>query len=414
MKNRLEIAKTLLRNDGVIFVHCDNNEQAYLKTMLDDIFQRENFIETITVVNNPAGRDYGGIANMHEFIHVYSRMPECVVYSLPDPEKEFPFTDSIGGFETRELRNRNVKFNDKNRPNLCYPFYINPEKEVDNGFLEISLTKKSGFIELYPAKSQGIQTVWRWGKEKSLENLNINIVAKQMENGASYMIVEKYRKKEKMARSVWYDKDVNGQRGTLHLKELFKAKLFEHPKPEETLARVLQIGTQEGDLVLDFYAGSGTTGAVAHKMNRQYILIEQLDYIHDLPEARLKKVINGEQGGISKTVNWKGGGSFLYCELMQWNEAWMDKIQKAKTSSELKALWKEISKNAYLHYSIDIKTVNDNLSDFEQMPVKEQKQFLIEALNKNQLYVNNSEIKDRDYKVTDADITLNALFYQEQ
>jgi adenine-specific DNA-methyltransferase len=351
---------------------------------------------------------------MHEFIHVYSNSIDYTVYNLPDSKKEFPYTDKIGGFETRELRNRNIKFNEKNRPNLCYPFYINSKKTDANGFFEISMEKKPGFIELYPAKSQGIQTVWRWGKEKSSENLNINIAAKLMENGSSYMIIEKYRKKERMARSVWFDKEVNSERGTLHLKNLFGKKLFDHAKPEETLARILQIGSQEGDLVMDFFAGSGTTGTAAHKMNRRYILIEQMDYIHDLPEARLKKVIKGEQGGISESVNWKGGGSFIYCELMEWNEAWMAKIQRTKTTAELKAIWKEMSKNAYLNYYIDVKAVDDNISDFEALSLEEQKQFLIETLDKNCLYVDCSEMKDIDYNVSETDKKLNALFYSEK
>ncbi len=180
MKNRLDIAKNLLKSNGVIFVHCDNNEQAYLKILLDEIFDKEQYLETITVVNNPRGRDYGGIANMHEFIQVYAKSSENYeMYRAIDEEKKFPYEDNIGPFETRELRNRNIAFNDKNRPNLCYPFYVNPEKRIDNDFLEISLEPKDGFVKVMPAKSQGIQTVWRWGKEKALENLNKNIAGKK-------------------------------------------------------------------------------------------------------------------------------------------------------------------------------------------------------------------------------------------
>src|SRR5690554_6573059 len=161
MENRLQISKELLKDDGVIFVHCDNNEQAYLKVLLDDVFGTHRFIEIITVVNNPRGRDYGGIANMHEFIHIYSRNDTSFeMFPMIDADKKFPFEDNLGPYETRELRNRNTAFHDKNRPNLCYPFYVNPKNEVDNGFLEISLDKKEGFIEVMPAKSQGIQTVW--------------------------------------------------------------------------------------------------------------------------------------------------------------------------------------------------------------------------------------------------------------
>lgn len=127
MKNRLEVAIKLLADNGVIFTHCDNNEQAYLKVLMDEVFGSNNFIETITVVNNPRGRDYGGIANMHEFVHVYAKNKVlCKLNRLEYADKEFPFTDSIGGYEVRELRNRNTAFNDSNRPNLCYPFYVNP------------------------------------------------------------------------------------------------------------------------------------------------------------------------------------------------------------------------------------------------------------------------------------------------
>jgi len=166
--------------------------------------------------------------------------------------------------------------------------------------------------------------------------------------------------------------------------------------------------------VLDFFAGSGTLGAVAHKMGYQYILIEQLDYIHELPEQRLKNVINGDTSGISKAVGWKGGGSFIYCELMQWNELYMGKIQGAKTTAELKAIWKEISQKAFYNYFIDVKKINENVSDFEQLPIKDQKKFLIETLDKNQLYVNHSEIDDADYKVSDEDKKLNSMFYSRK
>jgi len=163
MKNRLEVARELLRDDGVIFVQCDDNEQAYLKVLMDDIFGKENFIEVITVVNNPRGRDYGGIANMHEFINVFSKTLNYDLFGVLDKTKTFPFKDSIGGFEIRELRNRNIKFNDKNRPNLLYPFYVNPSNKDDNDFYKIELLKQKGWVEVYPLKSQGVQTVWRWG-----------------------------------------------------------------------------------------------------------------------------------------------------------------------------------------------------------------------------------------------------------
>jgi adenine-specific DNA-methyltransferase len=375
VKNRLDIAQELLQDDGVIFVHCDDNEQAYLKVLMDEIFGRDNFIEVVTVVNNPRGRDYGGIANMHEFINVYSKTPAYKLYRLVDENKEFPYQDKMGGFETRELRNRNIIFNDENRPNLFYPFYLNPNEQDENGYYQISLDKKSGWIEVLPAKSQGVQTVWRWSKEKAKEQLNINICGKGMKNG-NYQIIEKYREKSRMARSVWWDKEVNSERGTLHLKELFEHKVFDNPKPEETLKRIIEMSTRPDDVVLDFFAGSGTTGAVAQKMNRQWIMVEQMDYVDNVMVERLKKVI-GEKvkmpgklseeikydtGGISEVVNWHGGGDFIYCGLFKYNESYMDNIQSAKMSDQLIEIWKDISKNSFLNWYINPEAPQDAIS----------------------------------------------------
>jgi adenine-specific DNA-methyltransferase len=413
MKNRLTVAKSLLSKTGVIFIHCDNNEQATLKILLDEIFGKEQFIETITVVNNPRGRDYGGIANMHEYIHIFSKGQfDYEMFRLVDDEKVFPFTDEIGGFETRELRNRNTAFNDTNRPNLCYPFYVNPNKELDNGFLELSIEPKDGFIEVWPAKSQGIQTVWRWGKEKSTENLNINIAGKAMQENGRYMIVEKYRDNSRLARSVWWDKEVNSERGTVHLRELFGSKVFNFPKPETLLSRIIQISTVEGDIVLDYHLGSGTTATTAHKMQRQYIGIEQMGYIEDVAVERLKKVIDGEQGGLSKQVNWKGGGSFVYLQLKKYNQIFIEQIEDAKDTKALLKVWEQMKDKSFLNYNIDIQKQDEHLEEFKTFTLAEQKQHLCELLDKNQLYVNLSSLNDKDFACTDEEMKVTKDFYQ--
>lgn len=412
MKNRLEHAKKLLNDKGVIFIHCDNNEQAYLKVLCDEIFGRNNFVETITVVNNPAGRDYGGIANMHEFIHVYLKNYSAnALYNIVDENKKFPYKDSLGGFEVRELRNRNTTFNVDNRPNLCYPFYVNPDKKIDNDFLEISLKPKEGFIEVMPAKSMGVQTVWRWGKEKSAENLNVNVVGKKMQETGRFMIVEKYREKSKMARSVWYDKDVSSQKGTIHLRELFGEKIFNFPKPEELLQRILQIGTKENDIVLDFFLGSGTTAAVAHKMKRQYIGVEQMDYVETVTVERLKKVIEGEQGGISKAVNWEGGGSFVYCELAKLNQNFVEEIQTARDFETIWAIYKKMVKSGFISCKVKPEDIEAAAKDFEELSLDNQKKFLMELLDKNLLYVNYCDIDDEEFGITDADKKFTRSFY---
>ncbi|HHF3374680.1 TPA: site-specific DNA-methyltransferase, partial [Haemophilus influenzae] len=417
MKNRLEIAKTLLADDGVIFVHCDKNEFAYLKVLMDEVLDRENYIETITVVNNPRGRDYGGIANMHEYIHVYAKhKTNYELYKVEDPNKEFPYKDEIGGYEVRELRNRNTAFHMNNRPNLCYPFFVNPNKEIDNGFLEISLTPEIGFIEVMPAKSMGIQTVWRWGKEKSAQNLNINLVGKKMKEEGRYMIVEKYRESKRMERSVWWDREVNSERGTIHLRELFGEKIFSFPKPEELMKRIIQIATNPNDIVLDYHLGSGTTAAVAHKMNRQYIGIEQMDYIETLAVERLKKVIKGEKGGISKAVNWQGGGEFVYAELAPFNETAKQQILACENSDDIKTLFNELCERYFLKYNVSVKEFSQIIEqpEFQSLPLDEQKQMVLEMLDLNQMYVSLSEMDDEQFAdcLNDDDKALSRAFYQ--
>ena len=290
--SRLRLAKDLLATNGVIFVSLDDNESANLKKICDEVFGAVNFIGQITVVGNPRGRDYGGVARMHDYLFVYKKSPEAVINLIEDSENNFKMFDSLGGFELRELRNRNIKFNKENRPNLYYPFYINPTTEDEHGLHEISLEPKDGWIELYPLESQGVNTVWRWGKQKSQENLNVNIKAKPMRNG-SYMIVEKYREGRMMARSVWWGKDTNTEKGTLLVKELMEGKVFDYPKPVEMLMKTIEMGTDsdEGAYVLDFFSGSGTTAHAVMQLNakdggnRKFIMVQLPEETDEKSEA---------------------------------------------------------------------------------------------------------------------------------
>ncbi len=301
MTPRLKLLQELLSENGSIFVSIDDNEVEHLWILMNEIFGEENFVACITIEGNPRGRDYGGVARMHDYLLVYKRSNDTEINDLYDPEKTFPFSDKIGGFEIRELRNRNIAFHIGNRPNLHYPFYVNPNKKDPNGFLEIALDKHKGWIEVYPKESQGYKTVWRWGKEKSTKNLNSEIVGKIMESGNEYQIVEKYRKKTRMARSIWDDKDVNTEKGTLLLKELFGSKVFAYPKPVEMIMRIVEMGSENDDIVLDSFAGSGTTAQAVitqnkkDKGNRKFILVEMEDYANKITAERVRKVIKKEK-----------------------------------------------------------------------------------------------------------------------
>ena len=288
---RLRLSKDLLSIDGVIFISIDDNENNNLKKICDEVFGATNFIGQITVVGNPRGRDYGGIARMHDYILVYRKSESAELNLIEDKENEFKLFDDLGGFELRELRNRNIKFNKENRPNLYYPFFVDPNTEDKNGLHPISLDSMDGWIELWPLESQGINVVWRWGKEKSQKNLNVNIMAKPMRNG-SYMIVEKYRESRVMARSVWWDKDTNTEKGTLLIKELMDGKVFDYPKPVELIQRIVEMGTSAGDIVLDFFSGSGTSAHALLNMNakddggRLFIMIQLPESAEGNTDAR--------------------------------------------------------------------------------------------------------------------------------
>lgn len=412
MKNRLTVARDLLQYEGVIFVQCDDNEQAYLKVLMDEIFGQDNFISTIVDVVKPEGRRYGYIAKAHEYIIVYSKNPSMVkMFEMTDEHKKLPYSDEKGDFEIVGLRNRNNRaFNSSNRPNLRYPFYVNLKEVTYDGFMNLSLERQEGFEEVYPRTINDIQSVWRWGKEKAANELH-NLIAKKNQNN-EIVIYQKKRTLTTMPTSFWHDKSLISQKGTQQMELLFNSPVFSFPKPEALLKRIIEISTEPGDLVLDFFMGSATTQAVAHKMNRQYIGIDQMDYIETIAVERLKKVIDGEQGGISKDINWQGGGSFVYCELKNDAQEFKNAIIDATSTDQLLALFEQAKKSSFLSYRVDPKKLRKQ--DFEKLSLAEQKQILSEIIDNNNLYVNYSDIDDEDYQVSEQDKKLNRSFYGKE
>lgn len=186
---------------------------------------------------------------------------------------------------------------------------------------------------------------------------------------------------------------------------------FRTQKPESLLKRIIEVSSNEGDIVLDFCLGTGTTVSVAHKLGRRYIGVEQLDYGDKDSIERLKKVINGDSAGISKDVKWQGGGSFVYCEPAKANQTFIDKIEESKTTKELKEIWNVMQEKAFISYKVNIKSINENNDTFDKLNFEDQKRFLVEVLDKNLLYVNFSEIDDKDYNISKQDKELNYKFY---
>ena len=309
MRERLLIARKLLTMNGIVFISIDDNEQTHLRILCDEIFGENNFFSQIVVRSNKRGQTYKQIAKTHEYILVYTRTPEAEFNEIEktDEDSDLNLIDDVGNYNVRELRNRNPKFGRFNRPNLYYAFYINPNCVDKDNFCPVSLEKTVEYsVEIFPRNSLGVDSCWRWGTKLSMTNINedtqkSNLVARAKRDGG-YNIYEKYRKSTYKAKSIWFDIDVISEKGTVELGELGLASLFQFPKPLGLLNRCLQIGSNDDDIVLDFFAGSGTTGHAVMKLNaedncnRRFILCtnNENNICRDVTYERLRRVIEKE------------------------------------------------------------------------------------------------------------------------
>ena len=398
MRNRLEVARELLKDDGSIWINIDDDEAHYLKVLCDDVFGRENFVANVvwqkkyTIAN-----DAKYFSDNHDHILLIAK------------DKKRLKIKGIGRTEEQDSR------------------YSNPDNDVNGPWMTQPLHAKSGNLTNFSFRFRNGVT-WepprgtfpRYSKE-SLERFEIEGRLWFGKAGNAVPRVKKYLKDMRDIRpaTIWFHKAVgNNDEANREIKTLITDYNFSTPKPERLLQRIVHIGSDEGDIVLDFFAGSATTAAVAHKMNRQWITIEQMDYVETITIERLKKVIAGEQGGISKSVNWQGGGDFIYCELMPYNQAYIDKIQATQSSEELVALWRDIAENSILNWYVNPELPTEAVDDFIEIGKGEggldkQKKLLAELLDKNQLYVNLSEIEDENFGVSEEDKALNRAFYGE-
>ena len=317
MYPRLVLLQRLLSDDGAIFISIDDNELYFLKCICDEIFGKSNFVCNICIKNDSRARPYDSISISHEYLLIY-KGNSFAANQLHDQSKKFQYRDEIGGYDLYELRNRNSDFNIDNRPNLYYPFWVNPSNEIEKNLFEIDLVEHEGWIKFYPQESQGIKTVWRWGKEKSQENLNTVIFGRKAVGG--WQVVKKYRDDAYSLPSVWDDADVSSDRGTLTLKKYFDNKrIFAFPKSPELIARCLEIASTKDCIILDSFGGSGTTAHAVLNLNRQdggnrkFILCEMCDYAETITAERVRRVISGY--GEGKNAVEGTGGSFDFYEL---------------------------------------------------------------------------------------------------
>ncbi|MGT0076162.1 DNA methyltransferase [Helicobacter pylori] len=383
MKNRLEVAREFLSDDGVIFVQCDDNEQAYLKVLMDEIFLRENFVGCISWKQfHSVKNDAANFSKNIEYILCY-----CKNFSKNLISNE-PFDKS-----------NLYKLKDENG------FYKLDPVWAKSGNNFSSYTFLNGKTWSPPSG-----TFWRYsiGTLKDMEQNNRIVF-----NGKNPM-AKRYLSEVAEGRksSTFWDGSEVGYNlsGDAEIKQLFNGnKVFNNPKPEALISRILEVSTNENDLVLDFFAGSGTTCAVAHKMKRRYIGIEQMDYIETITKERLKKVIEGEQGGISKKCDFKGGGSFVYAELKGVNLEVKKQILNAKSMGECQKIFNDL--NERFLKRADCKIGEIHSEEFQNLDLNEQKRICCAALDANEDYLNLGDINEDTWGIDGITKKYNEIFY---
>lgn len=407
MKNRLEVARDLLKEDGAIIVSCDDNEQAYLKVLMDEVFkERSNFLVG-GVVNRPSQIASDFIISKHEYFIIYSK-----------DFKRF----SLGGKEKFTISRGTVGNKDQTMPIIVFPAGLKC-RGVEDGVYEKTRKIKGGMenIEnLNPIivkngclyKPVRLKARWRSSNDmrKFFDNECKPVAAKIQGiieeiylEGDRFMPMIKKRVIEKIPSLI-----LDNKRGSKDLEELDLVGKFKYPKFIQYIKKLISYIASENDIVLDFFAGSGTTAQAVLELNkedggnRKFILVEQLDPHIEVCKERITKII--KKDNITS--------DFVYLELMKWNENFVEKIQKAKTKQELAKLWGTMKKKAFLSYKVDIKAVDENAKDFVNLSIEDQKRFLLECLDKNHLYVNYSEIDDEEYEVSEEDKKLNKVFYK--
>ena len=448
MKNRLVVARELLSEDGLIWVQTDDGEVNYLGVLLDEIFGRENSINIVTVktkIGGVSGSSEGkSLKDTTEFIQVYAKNKEFIdlkpIFAMT-PVWEYIQTEYIEAGKSWKYTSVLLDLGEKvliktdNVNGRTYYHYPNAKTcSVKQYANENGLTEEEVYNSI-PKKifqSTNAQSSVRTTLIRETENIQTGFVSvsyipvKGKNQGELTEIFYTNTKRMVMFLSDMLTEDSEGNLlykeklttlwDNIQYNNLSKEGLVDFPngkKPEKLLQNIIEMSTEESDIILDFFGGSGSTAATAHKLNRQYISIEQMDEQLDKIIERLKNVSSGKDDkGISKDVNWSGGGSFVYAELKNDAQDFKNAILEATSMAELLELFETAKKSSFLSYRIDPKRLKT--AEFEKLSLAEQKQILSEIIDNNNLYVNYADMDDSDYGISVEDKKLNHAFYGKE
>lgn len=443
MKNRLEIAWEFLMASGMVFVQCDETENAYLRVLLDEIFGRENLLAQISWQRAPEGRTVLGqgskfITDSTEYMLAYAKDVSKIERPCPVRKKVDATEKALDQYDRyfisegtrthhktlKDARGNSIEiYRHRDFKVVRVPSNVTNEDRLKNfdKLVRIAAQQEESSLQqkilsaIDPQHLYSVEYVPTIGKRKGQ-----SVKSYYLDNGI-ILFLNHYAETngQRVFRvapmnNFWSNEEIQ----VTGIAEEGGVELRRGKKPEALLQRIIEMSTKPGDIVLDYHLGSGTTCAVAHKLGRRYIGIEQLDYGKNDSIVRLQNVIKGDGSGISSAVNWKGGGEFIACELMKYNEAFMERIEAAKSSKELLEIWRNMAEGSFLNWYVNPRVPEDAIKDFEAIGkdedgVAKQKRLLAELLDKNQLHVNLSEIDDAQFSVSTEDKALNKAFYGE-
>ncbi len=454
MKNRIEVAKKLLKSDGIVFIQSDDNEIHYLKVLMDEVFGRDNYVNTISVnMKNVAGASGGGedkrFKKNVEYLLIYAND-----YSLMNKFKAvYKYTEIAELVEKYKEDGVSWKYTSV----LVYEGdkeYIDSTVDGNGDEIRIYLRKNPIFKSVSQvAKDEGItekEVYYKYGhkihqtqmpqssirprimekfKELGITNDFLSIEYVPKSGRKKGVVYEQFYKGDNFRLLAWlsdvseeidgvlYKSDVQGTLWdvvgeTKNLTKEGQVQLNNGKKPESLIKTIIECSTGEGEIVLDAFFGSGTTGAVAMKLGRRFIGIEQLDSHYELACTRLQNVINGDQSGISEEVKWNGGGMFVSLELKELSALTIQKIRKTP-SSELITIYNELSNNPFITYRTDLEALKEKNIKFESLSEDNKRKLLIELVDKNTLYVNYADMDDASYNITEEEKNLTNSFYNK-
>lgn len=432
MKNRLDIAKRLLSNDGAIFVQISDDGVAELHMLLKDIFCKKgenNFINKITVkTKSPSGfaSVNPGVFETAEYILAFAKNKQQWNYNQQFIKSDFDA--NYKWFITN-------KDDSSNKWIIVDLFdYVAKEHGYESKSRAIKALGKTAFKELVGSFAlDNASAVFRYtaignnagqdilaAKEQSLRKCDtiFEIIREDhynvyIKNGQEIAFYEKKIRTidgelvpSIQLSNIWTDTPYEGiaKEGDVTLKG--------GKKPEKLIRRIIEMATNPGDIFMDFYLGSGTSAAVAHKLRRRYIGVEQLDSQMESVLHRLMAVIAGDTSGISKAVNWHGGGSFVYCELAKCNQLFVERVMAATTDYELMLILDNVLNTGYISSKVKPSEIQASATDFNTLSLENKKRFIMELIDKNMLYVNLCDLDDAEYSISDSDKEFNRSFYR--